>query len=319
MINQPITNNHPVSKLWYNGQVNVKRGVIVQENNNNNMLLVDGMALLFRAFYATAVSNYFMINSKGMPTNGVHGFVKHLFTAINHFNPSHVICCWDMGSKTFRTEEFPEYKANRGEAPVELIPQFDLVKEVVESLDIPNIGLVGYEADDCIGTIAKKYSGEYNITILTGDRDILQLLDEHISVAIVRNGFGNYEVYKPERLLEEKGITPEQMIDLKALMGDPSDNYPGVKGIGEKTALKLLIEFGSIEGILENLPKLTKSQRAKIEESIDMLHLSHRLARIHCEVPIECNPDEALFQVNKDRALQAFREHEFKGLDRLLG
>ncbi|WP_246942009.1 5'-3' exonuclease [Bacillus pinisoli] len=287
---------------------------------NRTILLVDGMALLFRAFYATAVSNYFMINSKGIPTNGIHGFVKHLFTSIDHFNPSHVVCCWDMGSKTFRTEEFKDYKANRAEAPVELIPQFDLVKEVVESLDVPNIGLVGYEADDCIGTLAKKYSRDGNkVIILTGDQDIFQLLDDHISVAILRKGFGNYDVYNPERLLEEKGITPEQMIDLKALMGDPSDNYPGVKGIGEKTAIKLLLEFKSVEGILENLSKLTKSQQKKIEDSLDMLHLSHKLARIHCEVPVDCSLEEAMFNVNKERALSTFRELEFKGLDRLLG
>jgi 5'-3' exonuclease len=289
------------------------------EQSTKSILLVDGMALLFRAFYATAVSNYFMINSKGIPTNGIHGFVKHLFTAIEHFNPSHVVCCWDMGSKTFRTEEFSEYKANRAEAPVELIPQFDLVKEVVDSFDIPNIGLIGFEADDCIGTLAKQYSVDHKVIILTGDQDIFQLINENVSVALVRKGFGNYDVYNPNRLLEEKGITPAQMIDLKALMGDPSDNYPGVKGIGEKTAIKLLLEFGSIEGILENLSQLTKSQQKKIEESLDMLHLSHRLARIHCEVPIQCSLEQAEYKVNKQRALTTFRDFEFKGLDRLLG
>jgi 5'-3' exonuclease len=288
-------------------------------DQKNKILLVDGMALLFRAFYATALNNYFMINSKGVPTNGIHGFVKHLFAAIDHFNPTHVICCWDMGSKTFRNEQFPEYKANRTEAPLELIPQFDLVKEVVESLNIPNIGIHGYEADDCIGTLAKQYGDDHSLIILTGDKDILQLLNENISVAIVRNGYGNYDVYEPERLLTEKGITPLQMIDLKALMGDPSDNYPGVKGIGEKTALKLLIEHGSIDGILENLSSLTKSQRTKIENGLDMLRLSHKLATIHCEVPVECSLDNAVFQINKDRALSTFRELEFKGLDRLLG
>ncbi|MFD1738450.1 5'-3' exonuclease H3TH domain-containing protein [Bacillus salitolerans] len=288
-------------------------------DKKNSILLVDGMALLFRAFYATAINNYFMINSKGIPTNGVHGFVKHLFSAIDHFNPTHVICCWDMGSKTFRTEQFPEYKANRSEPPVELIPQFDLVKEVVESLDIPNVGLHGYEADDCIGTLAKQYATDHSVIIVTGDKDILQLLEENISVAIVRNGFGNYDVYGPERLFEEKGITPRQMIDLKALMGDPSDNYPGVKGIGEKTALKLLIEYGSVEGILENLPNLTKSQRGKIEDGLEMLQLSHQLARIHCEVPVDCALETAEFKVNKERALTTFKELEFKGLDRLIG
>ncbi|MBM7663259.1 5'-3' exonuclease [Bacillus mesophilus] len=289
------------------------------EQSNKSILLVDGMALLFRAFYATAVSNYFMINSKGIPTNGIHGFVKHLFTAIEHFNPSHVVCCWDMGSKTFRTEEFSEYKANRAEAPIELVPQFDLVKDVVDSFDIPNIGLKGYEADDCIGTLAREYSVDHKVIILTGDQDIFQLINQNVSVAIVRKGFGNYDLYNPERLLEEKGITPAQMIDLKALMGDPSDNYPGVKGIGEKTAIKLLLEFGTIEGILDNLSKLTKSQQKKIEDSLEMLHLSHRLARIHCEVPIECSLDQAEYKVNKERALSTFRELEFKGLDRLLG
>lgn len=277
------------------------------------------MALLFRAFYATAVNNYFMINSKGIPTNGIHGFVKHLFTATEHFNPSHVICCWDMGSKTFRSEQFPDYKANRSEAPLELIPQFELVKEVVDSLNIPNIGLKGYEADDCIGTLAKQYGEDHSVMILTGDQDILQLLNNNVSVAIMRKGYGNYDVYQPSRLLEEKGITPDQMIDLKALMGDPSDNYPGVKGIGEKTAIKLLLEYGTVEGILENLTNLTKSHRAKIEDSLEMLHLSHKLARIFCEVPIECTIEQAVFQVNKDRALSTFKELEFKGLDRLLG
>ncbi len=289
------------------------------EQTRRSILLVDGMALLFRAFYATAVNNYFMINSKGIPTNGIHGFVKHLFTATEHFNPSHVICCWDMGSKTFRSEQFPDYKANRSEAPLELIPQFELVKEVVDSLNIPNIGLKGYEADDCIGTLAKQYGEDHSVMILTGDQDILQLLNNNVSVAIMRKGYGNYDVYQPSRLLEEKGITPDQMIDLKALMGDPSDNYPGVKGIGEKTAIKLLLEYGTVEGILENLTNLTKSHRAKIEDSLEMLHLSHKLARIFCEVPIECTIEQAVFQVNKDRALSTFKELEFKGLDRLLG
>ncbi|MFZ3590920.1 5'-3' exonuclease [Bacillus sp. DJP31] len=289
------------------------------EELKKSILLVDGMALLFRAFYATAVNNYFMINSKGIPTNGVHGFVKHLFTAVEHFNPSHVICCWDMGSKTFRSEQFPEYKANRSAAPIELVPQFDLVKTVVEALNIPNIGLKGFEADDCIGTLVKQYSDEFSVVILTGDQDILQLLTENVSVAIIRKGYGNYDVYQPARLLEEKGITPDQMIDLKALMGDPSDNYPGVKGIGEKTAIKLLLQFGSVEGILENMSNLSNSHRSKIEQSIDMLHLSHKLARIHCEVPIECAIEKALLQINKEHARNKFNELEFKGLDQLLG
>lgn len=287
--------------------------------NKHNVLLIDGMALLFRSFYATAMSGYFMVNSKGLPTNAVHGFVKHMMTAINTFNPTHVVCCWDMGSSTFRTEMFSDYKGNRGEAPVELIPQFDLVKEVVESFDIPNIGLAGYEADDCIGTLANYYSSDAHVSILTGDQDILQLLDESVTVILLKKGFGNYGVYKPDIFFEEKGISPKQMVDLKALMGDPSDNYPGVRGIGEKTALKLLQQYGSIEGILENLPSLSKGHRSKIEEDLEMLHLSRKLAAIHCEVPVSCELDSALITMDREKILSKFSELEFKGLDKLIG
>ncbi|MCL7749401.1 5'-3' exonuclease [Halalkalibacter alkaliphilus] len=286
--------------------------------DKKKILLVDGMALLFRSFYATAMSGYFMVNSKGVPTNAIHGFVKHLFTAINEHQPTHVICCWDMGSKTYRTELYPEYKANRGEPPVELIPQFDLVKEVVRDLDIPNIGLEGFEADDCIGTLAKEMGQHSEVAILTGDQDILQLLDKNVSVILLKKGYGNYDVFNEERFHTEKGIRAAQMIDLKALMGDSSDNYPGVKGIGEKTALRLLQSHDSIEGILENIELLTKGQRKKIEEEIDMLHLCRKLATIHCEVDIQCTLEESIFNINKDKMLKKFDELELKNLDQIL-
>ncbi|MGN7177967.1 flap endonuclease [Paenibacillus sp. FSL R5-0490] len=286
--------------------------------NKPSLLLVDGMALLFRAYFATAMSGQFMINSKGIPTNGVYGFVKHFLTAVSSFNPTHVAVCWDMGSKTFRTEMFGAYKANRPEAPNELVPQFDLVKEVVEAFDVPNIGLEGFEADDCIGTIAKKASQEAEVLILTGDQDMLQLLDDNISVILLQKGYGNYLVHTTETFYEEKGITPKQMIDLKAFMGDTSDNYPGVKGIGEKTALKLLQQFEHIEGVLENLEQLTKGQRAKIEQDLEMLHLSRQLAEIKCDVPVECPLDLAQFTMNREKVLEKFTEIEFRGLHRFL-
>ncbi|KAF0818723.1 DNA polymerase I 5'-3' exonuclease domain [Bacillus sp. ZZV12-4809] len=286
--------------------------------NKPSLLLVDGMALLFRAYFATAISGQFMINSKGIPTNGVYGFVKHFLTAVSSFNPSHVAVCWDMGSKTFRTEMFGAYKANRPEAPIELVPQFDLVKEVVDAFDVPNIGLEGFEADDCIGTIAKKASQEADVLILTGDQDMLQLLDDNISVILLQKGYGNYLVHTTETFYEEKGITPKQMIDLKAFMGDTSDNYPGVKGIGEKTALKLLQQFEHIEGVLENLEQLTKGQRAKIEQDLEMLHLSRQLAEIKCDVPVECPLDLAQFKMNREKVIEKFTEVEFRGLHRFL-
>lgn len=287
-------------------------------NQRPSLMLVDGMALLFRAFYATAVSGQFMINSKGIPTNGIHGFIKHMFTAVSTFKPTHLAVCWDMGSKTFRTEMFPDYKGNRGEAPVELIPQFDLVKEVVASFDIPNIGLEGFEADDCIGTIANQAKEHSHVSILTGDQDILQLLDDRISVVLLKKGYGNYLVHTPTTFIEEKGISPRQMVDLKALMGDSSDNYPGVKGIGEKTALKLLQQFEHVEGIISNLDQLSKSHKTKIEQDLDMLHLSRRLAEIKCDVPVTCSMEEAGLRIKKEKALSKLQELELRGIQRLL-
>ena len=284
----------------------------------NRVMLVDGMALLFRAFYATAMSNYYMINSKGTPTNAVYGMVKHLFTAIESYQPTHVICCWDMGSKTFRNDLFPDYKANRGKPPEELIPQFDLAKEVIESLDIPNVGQVGYEADDCMGTLSDLYSEESQVFLLTGDQDLLQLLKPNVNVVLLKKGYGNYAEYQEHSFVEEKGITPQQMVDLKALMGDTSDNYPGVKGIGEKTALKLLLKYGTIEGILENLGELTKGQRTKIEENLEMLHLSRKLAAIHCEANVQCSLEEALFFINEEKMGAKFNELEFRNWEKNL-
>ncbi|MBB6452342.1 5'-3' exonuclease [Salirhabdus euzebyi] len=288
------------------------------QSYKNNVMLVDGMALLFRGFFATSYTGNYMMTSKGVPTNGIYGFLKYFLDAIETFEPSHVICCWDMGSKTFRTEMYDQYKANRDEPPVELIPQFELVKEVVEAFGVPNVGIAGYEADDCIGTLAREYSKENDVLILTGDQDILQLVDNQISVAIMKKGQGNYLVYQEDNFLEEKGLSPLQIIDMKGLMGDSSDNYPGVKGIGEKTALKLLQEYKTIEGILENLDHLSKGIKKKIEENLDMLHLSRTLAKIHCEVPVSCSLEEALWKMDNEQVLRKFDELEFKSLMKLI-
>ncbi|RXJ04129.1 5'-3' exonuclease [Anaerobacillus alkaliphilus] len=283
-------------------------------NTKDSLMIIDGMALLFRGYYATSYSGYIMKTSKGIPTNAIYGFVKYMQDAIRTFQPTHVLCCWDMGARTFRNELYPAYKANRGEAPDELIPQFDLVKRVVEYFDIPNIGIEGFEADDCIGTLAKKYSQEMQIQILTGDHDSLQLINENTHSIIMKKGMSNYEVYTLEKLLEEKELTPAQFIDLKGLMGDTSDNFPGVKGIGEKTAIKLLKEYGSIEGILENLPKLSKGIRTKIETELDMLHLSRKLAEIHCEVPVEIEIQKCIRSIDEARVTEIFEELEFHRL-----
>lgn len=284
----------------------------------HKVLLVDGMALLFRGFFATSFRGNFMINSKGIPTNGIYQFMRYFLDAVGTFEPTHVVCCWDMGSKTFRTELYEGYKANRDAPPIELVPQFDLIKEVVESFNMPNIGLENFEADDCIGTLARIYSADNEVTILTGDQDILQLVDEGIQVAIMRKGQGNYEVFNMDNFYEKKGIHPKQMIDLKGLMGDSSDNYPGVKGIGEKTAIKLLQEYETIDQMLENIDELPKGIQTKIRNNLDMLHLSRRLAEIKCDVPIVCELDQALWKYDKLRVTTKFEELEFKNLAKLI-
>lgn len=285
----------------------------------SRLLLVDGMAILFRAYFATAYAGGVRRTSGGIPVNGVHGFVRYFMDAVNTFNPTHVICCWDLGSRTFRTEQFAGYKANRPEAPEDLIPQFGLVKEVVASFGVPNVGLDGFEADDCLGTLAKLHGRDHEVFVLTGDHDMLQLVDERISVVIMKKGHGNYKVYTLETLLEERGLTPEQVIDVKGLMGDTSDNYPGVRGIGEKTAHKLIQEHGSIDGLLANLDALSASLRGKIEADLEMLHLSRELARIRCDVPIELHLDDCCWSVDRTAVMRKFEELEFRNLIALIG
>lgn len=291
---------------------------MVKEEIKNKLLLVDGMALLFRAFFANSYGGSVRRTSTGVPVNAIYGFIKYFMDAVQKFEPTHVVCCWDMGSTTFRTAQYDGYKANRPSAPEDLIPQFDLVKEVVESFGVPNIGLAGYEADDCIGTLAKRHSDEAHIYVLSGDHDLLQLVDDRITVVIMKKGQGNYAVYTPEFLHEERQLTPEQIICVKGLMGDTSDNYPGVRGIGEKTAFKLVQEYGSVNGILANLDSLSKTIRAKIEADLDMLHMSRDLATICCDVPIEIEFSNCGWEINRAQVMNKFEQLEFRSLMTLI-
>ncbi|WP_088808592.1 MULTISPECIES: 5'-3' exonuclease [Listeria] len=266
------------------------------ETKQPNLLVVDGMALLFRAFYATAVSKQFMYNEAGLPTNGVQGMLRHIFAAMRQSQPTHAVICWDMGAQTFRNELFDGYKAGRTAPPDEMIPQFDLAKEVAEAFGFVNIGVPGFEADDCIGTITTKLTSDLNTTVLSGDKDLLQLIHSKNDVWIMQKGYGNYKRYDEATFYEEMGITPTQFVDVKALMGDTSDGYPGVRGIGEKTALKLIQEFESVDGVLANLDKLKPAQQQKIAEDKEMLFLSQKLAAIHTDVPLEIDYDRCLFR-----------------------
>ncbi|MED0669188.1 5'-3' exonuclease H3TH domain-containing protein [Aneurinibacillus aneurinilyticus] len=279
----------------------------------HKIMLVDGMSLLFRGYYAL-VNRGPMYAKNGYPTNAIYGFMQYFFDAIGTFAPTHIICCWDMGAKTFRNEKFPDYKANRGEAPDDLLPQFELVKEMVEALGVRNIGVPGYEADDIIGSLSRTFAKEAQIIILTGDHDALQLIEENVHVAIMKKGLSNYKVYTLDVLHAEKGLSPIQMIDVKGLMGDASDNYPGVKGIGEKTAIKLITEYETIENLLANVDKLTPALRKKITENIDMLHLSRELATIACDVQHEMTLDGCAWCIDMEHAHQKFAEYEIHRL-----
>ncbi|GAB4073631.1 5'-3' exonuclease ExnP [Barrientosiimonas marina] len=282
---------------------------------HERLMLVDGMALLFRGFYATAFRGSVMKTPGGIPANGVYQFMRYFLDAVDRFSPTHIICCWDMGSKTFRTALYEGYKGNRPEPPEDLLPQFDLVKEVVNAFGIPNIGLENYEADDCIGTLAKQYAEEHNVLVLTGDQDLLQLVNDRVQVAIMRNGVGNYEMFDYQTFFQKKGVYPQQIVDLKGLMGDTSDNYPGVKGIGEKTALKLLQEYETVDQMLENLDELPKGSRTKIEQNASMLHLSRQLAAINCDIPVACASDRAEWYYDGESARQKLADLSF---DRLM-
>lgn len=283
------------------------------------IMLVDGMALLFRGFYATSYRGNFMKTKEGVPTNGIYQFLRYLFDAIDEFEPTHVICCWDMGSKTFRTDLYPNYKANRSAPPEELIPQFDLVKEVTEALNIPNIGLKNYEADDCIGSLATLYSDNNDsVMVLTGDHDILQLVSTNIDVIIMKKGQGNYDVFTDDNFYEKKGIYPQQVIDLKGLMGDSADNYPGVKGIGEKTGIKLLTKYNTIDNIIDNLTDLSSGIQTKILNNRKMLDLSRELAEIKCDVQVSCELETALWSYDYEAFEREFYNLKLPHLVKLL-
>lgn len=280
------------------------------------LLIVDSMALLFRGFFATAATGQFMKTSAGQYTNGVYQFTKYLLNAIDFIKPTHIVCAFDMGKETFRNEIYPNYKANRGEAPVELIPQFDLLRDLIAAFDIPVIGVHGYEADDVMGTLSKQAANEgFHVYLLTGDGDSLQLLDEQVHVVMMKKGFGNYEVITQQTLPEVKGVQrPEQIIELKSLMGDASDNIPGCPGIGPKTAQKLLDEYGDIENLFSNIDALKGKMKERLIENRELVYLSRDLATIRTDVPIECDLHTCSLRFDRQKIHSLFDQLEFRHL-----
>ncbi|WP_340391384.1 5'-3' exonuclease [Macrococcoides caseolyticum] len=285
-----------------------------------NVLIIDGMALLFRHFFATSLHGNYMRNHEGVPTNGVQGFIKHAISAIEDTHAAHVIVCWDMGAKTFRNDIDSNYKAHRPAPQEEMIPQFEMAQRVSEELGFVNIGVHQFEADDVIGTLAKYLDKEYRITVISGDRDLLQVLEENIEIWLIKKGFSIYSKYDLKRFEEEYHLKPKQLIDVKAFMGDNADGYPGVKGIGEKTALKLIQSYQDVNGVLASLEELPKGQQNKIATSINALKTSRRLAEIHTEVPINLEDikKRMSYVANFEYIRSVCEKYELKSVSRFL-
>ena len=209
------------SNLCYTSLTNETGGIINMNNQEKpHILLIDGMALLFRSFFATSAMGHYFPNAEGTPTNGVQGFARHTMTATSLFKPSHMAVCWDMSAHTFRNDLFDGYKANRPAPAPELVPQFDMARSVSELIGWKNYGILGMEADDLIGSMVETWDGKADITIVTGDKDLLQLLRPGVRIAFMKKGYNVYDIYTYERFVEEYGISPKQFIDMKAFTGD---------------------------------------------------------------------------------------------------
>ena len=275
------------------------------------IILVDGNNLLFRSYYATAYSGNFMKNSKGFPTNALYGFTNMINKIINEECPTYMIVAFDKG-KTFRHEKYEQYKDGRIEMPDELKVQFPLAKELLTHMGIKYYECDNYEADDIIGTFAKYCDEEEDFigTIVSSDKDLLQLISHDVDIKLLKQK--DYIRYNEKSFKEAYGIEPINIIDLKALMGDSSDNIPGVKGIGEKTALKLLHDYKTLNGVYDNLDKLTPKMREKLENDKDNAYMSYDLATIYKEVPMEISiPDIKLKNKNSDKLNEMYKELEF--------
>lgn len=275
--------------------------------------MVDGNSLIHRAFHALPL----LANGRGIVTNAVYGFTTMFLKVLSEQKPEYVAVAFDKGKPVFRAERYQDYKGQRPETSPLLGPQFDLVKRVLAAMRVPVFELDGYEADDIIGTLVRQ-AGEQSLEslILTGDRDALQLLAPRVKVLLTRKGISQMEIYAKERVAAEYGLAPEKMADLKGLMGDKSDNIPGVPGIGEKTALDLLHRFGSLEEVLARLDEVPRRKTAELlAEYADQARLSRDLATIDCRVPLEVDWEALrLGEADYPALLEVFRELEFSSL-----
>ncbi|MFR3498907.1 MAG: 5'-3' exonuclease H3TH domain-containing protein, partial [Paraclostridium bifermentans] len=276
------------------------------------LIIIDGNSIVNRAFYALPD----LTNKKGLHTNAIFGFTNMLFKLIDTYKPTHISVAFDKKAPTFRHLEYKEYKAGRKKMPDELKQQLEPLKNLLDAFNINRLEIEGYEADDIIGTVSLKAEQDgYKVYIVTGDKDAIQLASKTTTTLITKKGVGEVEEYDFNKVEEKYGMTPTQFIDLKGLMGDKSDNIPGVPGIGEVTGIKLIKEFGSIENIIENIDSVKGSPRKKIEENKELAIMSKRLATIIRDVPIDFDLEKLEFgNYDKSKLIEVFNELDFNSL-----
>lgn len=281
-------------------------------NMKKRLMIIDGNSVIYRAYFALPPMN----NGKGLETNALYGFTSMMFKMIQDYKPTHFCVAFDKSSKTFRHEDYEEYKAGRAKMDDELRMQLTPLREMLDAFKIKRYEIENYEADDIIGTISKEAEKEdYEIFVVTGDKDALQLASDKTTILFTVKGISNIDSYDRNGVRQRYSLTPEQFVDLKALMGDSSDNLPGVKGIGEKTGIKLLTQFSSIEGIYDNIDQLKGKQKEKLLTDKDMAFLCKKLATIYRDVPIEFNIEEmTLGGFDRQEVVNKFKEFSFNTL-----
>ncbi|MGG4318266.1 DNA polymerase I [Bacillus licheniformis] len=282
------------------------------------LVLVDGNSLAYRAFFALPL----LSNEKGIHTNAVYGFTTILMKMLEEEKPTHMLVAFDAGKTTFRHKTFKEYKGGRQKTPPELSEQLPFIRELLDAYRISRYELENYEADDIIGTLAKSAEKDgFEVKIFSGDKDLTQLATEGTTVAITKKGITDVEYYTPEHVREKYGLTPEQIIDMKGLMGDSSDNIPGVPGVGEKTAIKLLKQFHTVEELLSSIDEVGgKKLKEKLEEFKEQALMSKELATITTEAPLEVSLDSLGYEgFDREAVVKIFKDLGFHSLLERIG
>jgi len=275
------------------------------------LVLIDGHALLHRAFHAIPP----LTTKKGELINAVFGFSNMLLKILSDLKPEYLAVCFDRPTPTFRHKEYPKYQAQRPPMAEELKSQIERVREVIRSFKIPIYEKDGFEADDLIGSLAKQASGNIEVVIVTGDKDIFQLITDKVKVYAPKKGLSNPEMVDREKFREKYGFEPEQLVDFKALVGDPSDNYPGVSGIGPKTAVKLVQKYGSLEEIYKHLEEIEPKVAEKLKRGKETAFLSYKLAKIVKDAPVRLDWEKCRFgKYDSKEVKKVFEKLEFKSL-----